>query len=137
MLWLRLVAMEGNIVDASYNGNIDLTKSNNPMKFFKQNVKSSSEVNAVNCNFSDTGNKYPVLIGWGNVFGFIVEIYEPYKIVSSNSKNLEICLVSLHAYSIEIFMWFTRLPCYILFFVFFSRFPPCPKTPLNNCINYS
>ena len=132
MLWLGLVVMKGNIVDAWYNWSIDLTWSN-----YKQNVKilqSSSKANAVNHNFSDTKYQYAMLIGWGNVFGFIMKIYESYKFISSYSKNLEICLVSLRVYSIKIFMGFTRLPCY---FFFFFEISTLPKTPLNNCINYS
>ena len=128
MLWLGLVVMKGNIVDAWYNWSIDLTWSN-----YKQNVKilqSSSKANAVNHNFSDTKYQYAMLIGWGNVFGFIMKIYESYKFISSYSKNLEICLVSLCVYSIKIFMGLTGLPSYVLFcFCFFSRFPPCLKHP--------
>ena len=127
MLWLGLVVMKGNIVDAWYNWSIDLTRSN-----YKQNVKilqSSSKANAVNYNFSDTKDQYAVLIGWGKVFGFIMKIYESYKFISSYSKNLEICLVSLCVYSIKIFMGLTGLPSYVLFCCFFSRFPPCLKHP--------
>ena len=136
MLWLGLVVMKGNIVDAWYNWSIDLTWSN-----YKQNVKilqSSSKANAVNHNFSDTKYQYAMLIGWGNVFGFIMKIYESYKFISSYSKNLEICLVSLCVYSIKIFMGLTGLPSYVLFcFCFFFEISTLPKTPLNNCINYS